>query len=370
MLKNLFYLLVIVVLVSGCGSGSESAGSIDYSKIDEIPLTLEIETLESDDYFHGQLADMVLASDGTMLVSDYGSTTIEQFSPNGEHVGTIAKQGGGPGELSQWFFMIDKGNDSLVVRHQSGMMVTYARKASGQFGFEYSISGERSAGPVQLVGPHPNGTFYATKGQIISDIAAALANPATHRETHLALVDNRNQIQRDSILPVMTPNPHIQQFDNGGIAVFPVPFRYMDRVRVHENGYVLGLPNEATFKFYNHDHELQETLVLDIAPRRISSEDLDYATRNMNENAKSAVLGKVGNFKPAFQNFWYNGEYLFLSTDAHESGTDIVVLKRSGTPVGKIVVPPYEDPRYFIGDRIYALNRNPEIGHSVRIYSW
>jgi len=96
-LKNNFIKAVIIgILVSGCRTDTENVEIIDYSKIRILDVELVQEIGADDGNVFGRLRDLVVFSDGTLVVSDLGKGTIEQFTEEGERIGTIAKRGGGP----------------------------------------------------------------------------------------------------------------------------------------------------------------------------------------------------------------------------------------------------------------------------------
>jgi len=72
---------------------------------------------EDEHYIPGMLRRIFQLADGSWVISDHGSTTIEHFSADGEHVSTVAIQGEGPGEVRPFFFF-HQFSDSIVVARQ------------------------------------------------------------------------------------------------------------------------------------------------------------------------------------------------------------------------------------------------------------
>jgi len=100
-------------ITAGCSGDGKEAEYIDYGKLHSIEVNLEVEIGESADFLPGNLYELILTSDGTMLVSDSKNNTIEQFTSEGEHVATIAEEGRGPGEISDPVFLFHMKEDTL-----------------------------------------------------------------------------------------------------------------------------------------------------------------------------------------------------------------------------------------------------------------
>lgn len=116
--KQITYLLLLVftkLIINSCHGNTDDSRFINFEDLSKIEIKIDREIGDSDEYMPARLRDMVLASDGTMLVSDWGKSTIEQFNAEGIYEGTIARKGRGPGELPSFFNLIEAGKDTLIV---------------------------------------------------------------------------------------------------------------------------------------------------------------------------------------------------------------------------------------------------------------
>ena len=124
-------ILMAGVMISGCTADSDDA-LVDYHDLQELSVDLALEIGESEAYLPGNLRDLVLLSNGRLLVSDRASGTIEQFDQSGNHVGTVAGRGEGPGELPSTFTMISGQDDQVAVFHRSKLAIFRRNPASGR----------------------------------------------------------------------------------------------------------------------------------------------------------------------------------------------------------------------------------------------
>lgn len=103
-LKTLTAMVVLLAAVSA--SAAVPPVTIDTDGPAEGTLTLELEELwraggEDGDVIFGRISDVVRHPNGEILVLDNQLCQVEVFSPEGEHLRTLSRQGDGPGEVRQ-----------------------------------------------------------------------------------------------------------------------------------------------------------------------------------------------------------------------------------------------------------------------------
>jgi hypothetical protein len=368
--KPVAYLIGIIIL-AGCSSGSDESDLLDYSQIPDLELSLVLEVGETDEFLPGNLSDMVVTSQGHMLVSDWSRTSIEQISADGEYLGSVATQGGGPGELTQWFFIRNKGNDTLMVQHQSGMFAFYGPDDGHNYRFAYSLLRESIADwPMYIVGPRSETEYYASAGRVIRDVEAAIRNPDTHSLTKYVVANAKMMIVQDSIFNLRTPNSHIHSV-GGGIAVYGVPYRVGDVMRVLNDGnYLIARPDSGTITFHDKNFKVEKQIKLNVPERLLSTQEINRALEQIRESVRQDILPKIPSAKPVFLDFWATGSHLFLHTDNLEDGKEIVVLDGDGGPVGRFIIDNIDTIKHFSGNKIYVLSKDPDHGDMIRVYEW
>jgi hypothetical protein len=362
---------LIALIFSACSTSTgDDVPMIVLSETPILSTNVELEIGDSETYLAGNIASLVVMDDGTMLISDYASVTIEQFSPEGEHMGTVAVEGGGPGELSNYFFLTNAGNDTLIARQQSSMMIYYGRNGDGLFTFGRSFLPERSGDRTyNMIGAKTENEFYATSGQIVRNVEQTISNPVDYRESALLVVDGMNKVLRDSLHMLKTPNPHLVMM-GGGFSVWSVPYRFQDRVvLLDDGGYMIARPDSSYLAFYDSNHQLTDTIPLSIAPRPITREDTDFALRNVRSEVKREIEARVDDNKPPYLNLWASDNYIWLHTDTTEEGKEFLVINHDGEAAGRIMFSEYDTPYHFTDERIYTLHKDPEMGDVIRVYS-
>lgn len=110
MKKNVFALFAFLVL-SGCGAagdptGETADGSLHGIEVDTLRVALAIgEELGDSTNTFGIVADAEYHSvTGNIIVLDTGRACLKEYTPEGEYIRQISRQGDGPGELSNLSF--------------------------------------------------------------------------------------------------------------------------------------------------------------------------------------------------------------------------------------------------------------------------
>jgi hypothetical protein len=370
MKKSFIPLILFSFILAHCTEQDESADQIHYSDLPGLPVELIAEAGESESYFPSRLNDLYVNSEGHLLVSDWGSVTLEQFTPEGEHIQTIATKGGGPGELPDFFFMADAGSNRLIVEHQGARRDFFEPDNRGIYTYMSTISAsENGQFGYNLVGKRADNQYYASPRNVIRDVQSLLVNPEDYRTGTVAIIDDSFKPVQDSLITLKTPLPHLTDAGNGGFRVDMVPYRNTDRFITLKNGeYLVARPEKSRLEFYDIDHNLIKEIELNIAPREITESDLDYAFRNLRQEVIRAIKPRVHEFKPPFLDILASENHLWLHIDNREEGKDFVVLDMAGNPAGKFLLSEYDEVNKVIENRIYTLHKNPDVGHSVRIY--
>lgn len=95
-------------------------------EVTEAHVDLRIGTVDGDDpgYIFGDIRGVQGASDGTIYVLDYQAVEVRTFSPDGEFLGTIVRQGEGPGEVMEANGILLSGDTLLWIHdHGQGMII-------------------------------------------------------------------------------------------------------------------------------------------------------------------------------------------------------------------------------------------------------
>jgi hypothetical protein len=373
-------LIIACILLLNCDSAGEINHGIHYEKLDTISLDRVLEIGSSDDYLPGELRQMVVMQDGTLIVSDQRKGTIDQLSSDGIFMTTIAGQGEGPGELPPFFTIMPAGQDSISVwNNQRRQLDTFFQDSSGLFVYGQSETGNTPFSQrLEVIGHIAGDDFFALTGK--PDVEFISFDNPDYRDVPVSRVSRSLNIIEDSKYTLQTPNflfgdpAHFNsRVSMNGFALLGIPpFRYRDRLKLLNDGrYIIGKPkaDRAEFKFYDQHHHADPVLTVEIAPRKINPVDIDRALSDENDrNIRQELKGRVDEHKPAFLNFWASNDHLWLYTGSNASGKQFVVLDHEGSPIGKFYLEEFEDLQAVHDDRLYLFNRDPEKGHTIRVY--
>lgn len=362
-------LCIIVCFLTACSSGSNSSELIDYKTLDELTAKPMLEMGESENYLPGRLRDLVVTSDGTMLVSDMASVSIEQFGAEGEHVGTVAEEGGGPGELSNYFSMHHLGGDTVIVREQSRQTSYFAKSEEGLFEHVETVSAvQNSDRYLTIFGRATNGNYLAAVGSVIRDIQKVSKNEDDYRLMPTAVIDAKENILADSLHLLKVPAGHITMIDNG-FMVHSVPYRYNDRLlMLDDDRYMIARPDSGAFFVYNGDHQLERRITFPVKERPVTSADLDYVLKDVQDRVRNEISNRVHEQKPPYLNAWTSASFIWLQIDETEAGKEMVVVDFEGNPRGKFMLTEFDEVAHVEDNRVYTLYKNPERGESIRVY--
>lgn len=366
--------ILIVLLVTGCNN-RESSGGIDYLQLEEIAVEQILEIGESENFLPGNLNELIVMDDGTLLVSDQGSVTIEQFSAGGEFVGTVAREGGGPGELPQFFSLLKTREDSLVVSHSGMTLKMDLFKKNPEDGLYMHVRTQNldniveSGRSANLIAPIGDEGYLATTPGVITMEMLQGEGMADYNLVPVAFMNIHRQTLQDSLHILKSPTPVIDLQGNGIRVYGSPPYQNNDRLRSMEDGnYVIARPDSSAFFIYDTNHEWVEKISLEILPRKIQDRDIEGKIDHESGDIRRRFEERIPEFKPPFLDVWAAGEYFLLHTDTDPENKEMVLLSRQGEPIGKFYLSEYDEVQDFKDNRAYALHKNPDEGDSIRIY--
>lgn len=363
-------ILLLSIVVLSCSNSTISDEQIRYSELPfiEYGLTLEIE--ESESYIPGQINSLLLASDGSIIAYDRGSITLEQFSPEGEHLATVASEGGGPGELPQFFTLVDAGRDTIMTEAIGGRRDLFHPDENGVYQYTRNLAGEGNPqDQFRWNGIRSDTQVYATRLRVSNDVQELITNPQDYTETFMSVIDRDNSLVQDSVISLRTPNPHIAQ-SGDGIFVHYIPFKNTDRFKSFADGsYMIARPGEQTLAFYDTDHNETNRITLNVEPREVTRQDIDRTLDNTQPEMRRDIEPRIDDYMPAFLDAWATDTHIFLHTETTEdNGAEVAVLNRQGEFLGKFNLSEFDNIQTVSGNRVYSIHRNPDVGDSIRIY--
>jgi len=375
--KHTIFAFVILAswFMSTCQQDKSRGQTIDYNKLPEIKTNITKEIRGGNEIAFGRLRDLVLTFDDFLLVSDVGRTTIEQFSPKGHHLATIATKGKGPGELFSYFKLIEGTKDRLIVRPygMSNRIDYYRQNSKGIYTFHNSrlLSNEYNRN-IEIIGPFSDSLLYALTSPKYRNLKKYASEKNDYRNTRVAIVNNLDSIVQDSLHTLKIPAPMVDISNNSMNVLGMPPYQYHDRFRVLQGGrYVVAQSDSAVLNFYDANHKLQKRIILNVKDRPVEEADLDFRFDMMNiseSKIRKRMEERIPENKPSFLNMWISKQHIWLHVDTTEKGKQIVLLNMEGDPEGTFYLSKFDEIRYIRTNHMYTLHKNPDKGHSIRIY--
>jgi len=135
-----------------------------------------------------------------------------------------------------------------------------------------------------------------------------------------------------------------------------------------DGNYLIARPEKSSIKLFNKDNSLDKEIHLSVNTRSITSDDIDYVFRDTDRDIRRAIVQRLHDTKPPFLDLWASESHLWLQTDKSENGKEVVVLDWEGTVKGKLLIHEFDEIEKIIDNRIYAIHKNPDMGHSIRVY--
>ncbi|MGF1671059.1 MAG: hypothetical protein ACFCU6_11480, partial [Balneolaceae bacterium] len=320
--KVLLHSGFLILLLTGCHGNLEYDEKIDYGSLNLIDIQIAMEIGESSEYLPGELGDLVVFSDKTMLVADWRKMTIEQFSADGEHMATIAREGRGPGELLEFFMLHEGVNDTLIVRYlgMSQQIDLFTRGENQIYRHIKSWIPERFRDRMMItIAPRSETEYYARESWNNHQVRSMIADGAEYGWVPVAIVDAYENVLVDSLHMLKTPTSVARMSDGGALTILGwPPYQASDQFRVMKNNrYVIARSDSSALFIYNSKHELERSIPLKVKDRPIKKADLDFLfeLRSVSEDVRRELETRVPDVKPVFLNLWVSEEYFWLHVD-------------------------------------------------------
>lgn len=376
-MKYLYILIFITCFLQiSCSKNSDTERTLDYSTLPELRIDIDLEIEESSDFLPGQLHEMFLAEDESFIVSDMGNMAIVQFESDGSYKREIAQQGQGPGELKTFFSLLDSKRDTLLVPFFGvpvQMDVYIWDAAEHTYFYDYSFVENLSEDKtIDVIETAPESGYFAKIRELSPVIREELFNPPTYEIELVSVVNANYDIQTDSIHVLHKPNSIFVEAEGEGVTPLGAPpFLNEDHIKyMTNNQYMLAKPRDGIIQIYDNNHQILDEIVLNVQERTVSEADLNNEIKHLPERFQGTLRERAPDSKPPFIDVWASEDYFLMHTVNHEQGKEMVLLSDTGQPLGKFSLSEYDEIYDLRQQKIYTLHKNPETGHSVRVYTF
>lgn len=365
----------MMLLISSCQNDSEYYKMINYEELNLINVSIGMEIGEEDEFIFGDLIDLTVLPDGEILVADWGNITVEQFNADGKHMATIAREGRGPGELLDYFTLEKGHNDTLLVRYldMSQQIDFFSQGDDGIYKYIQSWVPEKLKVRTMItLGSRSETEYYAREYWNNHQVRSMIVDRREYGYLPVTIVDVFENVLVDSLHMLKTSITVAKMSQGGALTILGrPPYQFSDQFSVMKNGgYVIASPDSSALFIYNSVHELEKRILLNVMQRPIKRTDLDFwfELSNTSEYDRRELEPHVPDMKPVFLNIWAIDNYFWLYVDKNAKGKKFVVLNMQGDPIGSFYLSVYDQIQHIRNNKIYTLYKNPDLGHTIRIY--
>lgn len=372
MSKKILLLFLISGIISACSS-SNDAERIDYSNLETLQTKVTLEITESEEFLPGNLKDIIVDSDGNILVSDWGDISISQFDSEGNFVSKITEGGNGPGEISKYFAIRNVGFDTLMVQEPRSGREYFAKDTNGEYEFVRSINPDRmEIMNIETVGHKTDSTYYSKITSLYPNIQQAAKNEGEYRNAILAETSLSGEIVQDSLLLLKKGTRHVLETSNG-YSMLQVPYLFDDHLVLLNEGFLVARPDSNAIFVYDNNAELQQRIPFNVSPRPITEEDLDIALNYLPDNLSGdnvrELKTRIGETKPPYMDVWISDQIIWLQTsNNHKENKELVLLNFDGEPIGKMTLENTKNIGAVQRNYIYTIHEDVEQGNTIRKY--
>lgn len=153
--RTLGRLLLLACVVAGCADDN-NIGEEQHPRLTgpSLNTVANVELQEDDSVFVSKPNGLLIAPNGSILVSDVALGQVLQFARSGQRVGQFGRKGRGPGEFIVPGFMAVVDDSLLLVRHDASMSVEAFNLPTHQWLWSHRL-------------PAPTTTSIETNGQVL-----------------------------------------------------------------------------------------------------------------------------------------------------------------------------------------------------------
>lgn len=256
-------------LVAGCARGERAEEpAASRWRVDALP-AVEIGRGEGEDALF-RVTSAARLPDGRIAVANAGTQQVRLFGPDGEHVASLGRRGGGPGEFQIPLWVGSRGDSILVWDAMLERLTVF--DGTGKLARTAQFPSVGGSFP-SVVGTYPDGSLLLESGT--EEAAAAREQGAWRGTTRLvrASADGR-------LLDTLATVPSQERYsyrggDGAGQVVEDLPFGRRTVMAISARGIVLGTGEEYRIQLIDTAGRTHDLLRAEWTPRPVSPADVD-----------------------------------------------------------------------------------------------
>lgn len=253
-------MLVIIfsfVVIVACSSEKPQKEVLDYDSIPLIELERAFNITESEDYIPAWITRMYVTDEGDILVSERMEKSIHQFDSLGNYVAQVAREGRGPGELTQNANAHFNGK-LLVMSNNNGMLTEYRPNYEGIYEY-YTDHTFRLPGVLRGIHSIDDFSVFYVSVDSVRVPFGTIPPEFTTDFIHLVKVDGDSLIVEEEVLSLKSHSSYVQVIDNGNAMNYSsLPYRYSEYlIPLPGKRFLVQRPLSSSIEIYDENIDLE-----------------------------------------------------------------------------------------------------------------
>lgn len=364
----IFLFILIPLFFYSCTSDETDLSALDYASLESLELTKQLEISGSERYLPARMNGFFMTDEGHYLVADRQSPAIHQFDSNGNHLKQVARDGRGPGELSDWFQTSFDGTVLTASNNPGYTMTMFSPGTDGLYEHSKTLSHQYRGSFRGFRNRGDMNSFYVSENRSMQQLG--VPDEFTSGFIHVVDVDQNSITVSDSLYSLQIHSPYIQMPDGGGISISYLPFRYTDSfVPLPEGRVLVGSPSDQSISILNSEFEVEHVLELRVVPREIADEEIEYHIGEHDRSTQQEMRELIKLHKPDFMDVKKDdADRFWLWTDDTSFGREYVVLSYEGDPLGRIQLPPHQELQMVKDNRMLVISQPENDAPAAVVY--
>ncbi|MEX2403651.1 MAG: 6-bladed beta-propeller, partial [Balneolales bacterium] len=292
---------------------------------------------------------------------------ISVFSPKGELITLIGREGRGPGEFQNIQSLHIDQSDTLWVLDGRELRIS-------SFTFDGdSYEHITSAAIEQLRDGRPQKAYKIENDGFLVEFSLLdiFSDMDSSERTYYGLmshIDSNGNVLDEEVFHYRSNEVFINR-QNGRMMIMTLPFTPMSTTAFNNEGLVyIGLGDSLKISSYKLNGSLDHTIGGQVKPRKITLDD----TGGSNPSRTSDIGNRMPDVKPAFKSFIVddiNQVWVNLG-DLEDEINTWVVLSKDSELVSSFTFPASFDIQKVQNNRIYGINRDEDEVQSLMVYAY
>lgn len=356
--------LIILCLFQGsCGPGEKEISLIELYRSVEVTPQRVMMIEEDEELIFGRIGSLTADSDGDLYVGDNQMIHIKHFNSRGQFVGTIGREGRGPGEFSRITNMFVARDTLHAYDFDNARLGVFVKNASGRLEIDHYLDIEMTEDRI------PRGVLKSKDYYVVESFSRATEDkPSTGQ---IALLRRDGSILDPDFMEIPVPE---QIMISSGNMFFSMrkPFSPSSHYRLTPDDYFYyGWNDNLSIDRIDMTGSVVNTIQFDVDLRPVTRQDINEFTERYPEQFRSSVRQYIPDTKPAFTNFLVDEQHRLwvnLADIEHKDADKWIVLNQDSDLVASFDLKP-NIYFYMVRDGLmYGIERTEEELQRIVLY--